>query len=159
MTLSAPLRIIVGADEAGYELKQAVKAFFDADYRVAQVIDIGVDSAADPTAYPSIGIEAGNRIAAGQADRALLVCGTGIGVAIAANKVPGIRATVAHDAFSVERSVLSNDAQVLTFGGRVISAHLARKLADEWLRHEFDPTSASAAKVAEITDYEAATPS
>lgn len=156
MKLSGPLRIVVGADEAGYELKEAVKAFLEDDDRVKEVVDIGVDSAQDTTPYPSIGFEAGRRIADGQADRALLVCGTGIGVAIAANKVPGIRATVAHDAFSVERSVLSNNAQVLTFGGRVITAHLARKLTDEWLRHEFDPDSASAAKVAEITDHESA---
>jgi len=148
------LRIVVGADEAGYELKETVKAFLEADDRVAEVIDIGVHSAQDHTPYPSVGIEAGTRVAAGEADRALLVCGTGIGVAIAANKVPGIRATVAHDAYSVERSVLSNDAQVLAFGGRVIAPQLAVKLADEWLRHTFDASSPSAAKVQAITDHE-----
>ena len=72
-------------------------------------------------------------MAAGDADRALLVCGTGLGVAISANKVPGIRAVTAHDSFSVERSVLSNNAQVLTFGQRVIGLELARRLAREWL--------------------------
>jgi ribose 5-phosphate isomerase B len=154
MGLSAPLRIIVGADGAGYDLKEAVKAFLAGDDRVKEVVDIGVDGTDDTTAYPSVGFEAGRRIAAGDADRALLVCGTGIGVAIAANKVEGIRATVAHDPFSVERSVLSNNAQVLTFGGRIIAPQLAVKLADEWLRHEFDPTSASAAKVQDITDFE-----
>lgn len=148
------LRIVVGADEAGYALKETVKAFLEADDRVSEVIDIGVHAADDHTPYPSVGIEAGTRIAAGEADRALLVCGTGIGVAIAANKVPGIRATVAHDAYSVERSVLSNDAQVLAFGGRVIAPQLALKLADEWLRHTFDTGSASAAKVQAITDHE-----
>ena len=154
MTLSAPLRIVVGADEAGYDLKEAVKAFLEGDDRVKEVVDIGVHAAADTTPYPSIGFEAGRRIAAGDADRALLVCGTGIGVAIAANKVEGIRATVAHDPFSVERAVLSNNAQVLTFGGRIIAEQLALKLTEEWLRHEFDPTSASASKVQEITEFE-----
>ena len=87
-------------------------------------------------------------IAQGKADRALLVCGTGLGVAIAANKVPGIRAVTAHDSFSVERSVLSNNAQVLTFGERVVGLELARRLAREWLTYRFDETSASAEKVA-----------
>ena len=81
------------------------------------------------SSYPSVAIAAGKKIAAGEADRAILVCGTGIGVAIAANKVPGIRATVAHDSFSVERSILSNDCQVLTLGQRVIGLQLARRLA------------------------------
>ena len=85
------------------------------------------------SSYPSVAIEAGKRISAGEADRAILVCGTGIGVAIAANKVPGIRATVAHDSFSVERSILSNDCQVLTLGQRMIGIQLARRLAREWL--------------------------
>ena len=93
-------------------------------------------------------------IANGQADRALLVCGTGLGVAISANKVPGIRAVTAHDSFSVERSVLSNDAQVLCFGQRVVGIELARRLAKEWLGYVFDPESSSASKVAAIGEYE-----
>ncbi len=90
----------------------------------------------------------------GEADRALLICGTGLGVAIAANKVPGIRAVTAHDSYSVERGVLSNDAQVLTMGQRVIGIELARRLVREWLTYRFDPTSASAEKVAVIGEYE-----
>ena len=93
-------------------------------------------------------------IAEGKADRALLVCGTGLGVAISANKVAGIRAVTAHDSFSVERSILSNDAQVLCFGQRVVGIELARRLAKEWLGYAFDPKSASAAKVAAIGEYE-----
>ncbi len=71
-----------------------------------------------------------------------------------ANKVPGIRATVAHDSYSVERSVLSNDCQVLTLGARVVGLELAKRLVDEWLDYEFDPDSASAAKVAVISEFE-----
>ena len=74
--------------------------------------------------------------------------------AIAANKVSGIRAVTAHDSFSVERSVLSNNAQVLTFGQRVVGLELARRLAREWLGYEFDESSASAEKVAEMISYE-----
>jgi ribose 5-phosphate isomerase B len=87
-------------------------------------------------------------------DRAILFCGTGIGVAIAANKVAGIRAATAHSSFSVERSVLSNDCQVLTMGQRVVGVELARRLAREWLGYTFDPTSASADKVKVLTDFE-----
>ena len=90
----------------------------------------------------------------GRADRAILFCGTGIGVAIAANKVDGIRAATAHDSFSVERSVLSNDCQVLTMGQRVVGVELARRLAREWLGYTFDPSSASASKVKVLTDFE-----
>jgi ribose 5-phosphate isomerase B len=91
-------------------------------------------------------------IAAGRADRALLVCGTGLGVAISANKVPGVRAVTAHDSYSVERAILSNDAQVLCFGQRVIGLEVARRLLREWLGYRFDPASPSAAKVAAIVE-------
>ena len=80
-------------------------------------------------------------------------------MAIAANKVPGIRAVTAHDSYSVERSVLSNNAQVLTMGQRVIGLELARRLAREWLTYPFDETSSSAAKVTLIKDYEGVTSS
>ncbi len=93
---------------------------------------------------------AATRVVEGEADRALLVCGTGLGVAIAANKVRGIRAVTAHDSYSVERSVLSNDAQVLAMGARVVGIELAKKLVSEWLDLRFDPSSPSARKVALI---------
>jgi ribose 5-phosphate isomerase B len=113
-----------------------------------------VPDASDDTAYPHVGLNVAEAVSRGEAQRGLLVCGTGIGMAITANKVPGIRATVAHDSYSVERSVLSNNCQVLTLGARVIGLELARRLVNEWLDYEFDPDSASAAKVAVITDYE-----
>lgn len=116
-------------------------------------IVVGAD-ATDDTDYPDVAVAAARKVAAGEADRALLVCGTGLGVAIAANKVPGIRAVTAHDSYSGERSVLSNNAQVLTFGQRVIGLELARRLAKEWLSYEFDETSRSAEKVAAISAYE-----
>ncbi|MEZ2389339.1 ribose-5-phosphate isomerase [bacterium RCC_150] len=153
MTSSGGWRIVVGNDEAGVEYKQALKEFLEADPRVASVTDVGV-GANDSTAYPHVAVEAARKVADGQADRALLICGTGLGVAIAANKVPGIRAVTAHDSYSVERSVLSNNAQVLTMGQRVIGLELAKKLVGEWLGHRFDETSASAAKVDAICSYE-----
>jgi len=151
------LRVVVGSDDAGYEYKEALKGDLRADDRVVEVTDIGVGSD-ENTAYPHVAVAAARLVAEGKADRALLVCGTGLGVAISANKVPGIRAVTAHDSFSVERSVLSNNAQVLCFGQRVIGLELARRLAREWLSYEFDPESPSASKVEAIDKYEPAAP-
>ncbi len=151
---AAGLRLVVGSDDAGFDYKEILKDDLENDSRVASVVDVGV-SADGHTAYPHVAVEAARLVAEGKADRALLVCGTGLGVAIAANKVHGIRAVTAHDSFSVERSVLSNDAQVLCFGQRVIGIELARRLAREWLGYTFDPESPSAAKVQAIEEYEA----
>jgi ribose 5-phosphate isomerase B len=147
------LRIAIGSDDAGLRYKDVLAADLKADDRVAEVIDVGV-SADEDTHYPHVAVSAARLISEGKADRALLVCGTGLGVAISANKVEGIRAVTAHDGYSVERAVLSNDAQVLCFGERVVGLELARKLAKEWLGYRFDPQSASAEKVAAITEYE-----
>jgi ribose 5-phosphate isomerase B len=149
------LRIVVGSDDAGYEYKEALKGDLRADDRVSEVTDVGVGTD-ENTAYPHIAVAAARLVAEGKADRALLVCGTGLGVAISANKVPGIRAVTAHDSFSVERSVLSNNAQVLCFGQRVIGLELARRLAQDWLKYQFDPESPSATKVEAIERYESA---
>ena len=151
------LTVVVGADIAGVSYKEALKYDLETDPRVDQVIDVGVAPGQDVD-YPHVAVEAARKVAAGEADRALLVCGTGMGMAIAANKVPGVRASVAHDSFSVERLVLSNNAQVLTLGERVIGLQLARRLAKEWLGYTFDPESSSAPKVAAIYSYESPTP-
>lgn len=148
-------RIVVGSDDAGFDYKEALKRDLQDSELVASVVDVGVDADGD-TPYPTVALRAAEMVAAGEADRALLVCGTGLGVAIAANKVPGVRAVTAHDSYSVERSVLSNDAQVLTFGQRVVGLELARRLAREWLTYRFDPSSASADKVRVLTDFESA---
>ncbi|MEZ3158636.1 ribose-5-phosphate isomerase [Microbacterium sp. BWR-S6Y] len=153
MTALDPLRLVIGCDDAGYDYKEALKADLAASDLVVDVVDVGVD-ADGHTAYPHIAVDAARMVADGRADRALLICGTGLGVAIAANKVPGIRAVTAHDPFSVERAVLSNDAQVLCMGQRVIGLELARRLVREWLTYRFDPASASAEKVAAICGYE-----
>jgi len=152
------IRLILGADEAGVDYKDRIAEDLRNDPRVSEIIDIGVNRSDAPeqftTPYPYVGIAAGEMIKDGLADRAILFCGTGIGVAIAANKVDGIRAATAHDSFSVERSVLSNDCQVLTMGQRVVGVELARRLAREWLGYTFDPSSASAGKVKVLTDFE-----
>jgi ribose 5-phosphate isomerase B len=146
-------RIVVGSDDAGFQYKEILKKDLEASELVASVADVGVD-ADGHTNYPTIATTAAEMVARGEADRALLICGTGLGVAIAANKVTGIRAVTAHDSYSVERGVLSNNAQVLCMGQRVVGIELARRNVREWLTYVFDETSASNAKVQEICSYE-----
>ncbi|QBI54051.1 ribose-5-phosphate isomerase [Streptomonospora litoralis] len=148
------MRIAVAADSAGVALKDELRELLRTDTRITEVSDLGVPDAADDRAYPLLGIAAAEEVAAGRADRAVLVCGTGIGMCISANKVAGVRATVAHDSYSAERSIKSNDCQVLTMGARVIGPELAKRIVAEWIGHAFDPASASAAKVARISEYE-----
>jgi ribose 5-phosphate isomerase B len=146
-------RIVVAGDSAGVGYKEAIKAQLEADPRVDEVIDVGITPGEDID-YPHVAVAGARVIQEGRADRGIFVCGTGMGTAIAANKVPGIRASTAHDSFSVERLVLSNNAQVLTLGERVIGKQLALRLAKEFLDYTFDPESASAAKVDAIRSYE-----
>lgn len=153
--MSSALRVVVGSDDAGYQYKEALKADLLADERVAEVVDVG-HGPDDRTAYPHVAAAAAGLIAEGRADRGLLICGTGLGMAITANKVPGVRAVTAHDSYSVERSVLSNDAQILCMGQRVVGLELARRLTGEWLSYAFDPSSASASKVEAIRQYDTA---
>ncbi len=147
-------KIVIGADDAGYEYKEILRVLLEADPRVASVVDVGV-GVDGHTPYPRVASEAARMVADGRMDRALLVCGTGLGMAIAANKVRGVRAVTAHDAYSVARSVLSNNAQVLTLGARVIGPELAKTLVDEWLGLAFDPRSPSSAKVELIEQMDA----
>jgi len=151
--MAPKLRLVIGSDDAGFDYKEILKKDLLEDPRVETVLDVGVGPDGH-TAYPHVAVEAARLVAAGTVDRAILMCGTGLGVAISANKVSGIRAVTAHDSYSVERSVLSNDAQVLCMGQRVIGIELARRLAHEWLGYRFDPTTPSAEKVRAITEYE-----
>lgn len=146
-------RLVIGSDDAGYDYKEAIKKDLEANELVVSVVDVGVD-ASGGTNYPTVATAAAEMIARGDADRAILFCGTGLGVAISANKVRGIRAVTAHDSYSVERSILSNDAQVLCMGQRVVGLEVARRNVREWLSYEFDPASASHDKVQEIRAYE-----
>jgi ribose 5-phosphate isomerase B len=147
------LVIAIGCDEAGIEYRDRIKEQLEKDVRVAKVIDVGVGSDTSIN-YPSVAITAAELVQSAQADRAILICGTGLGMAISANKVKGIRAVTAHDSYSVERSILSNDAQILCMGQRVIGLELAKRLVNEWLGYQFDTKSQSAEKVAEIIAFE-----
>jgi ribose 5-phosphate isomerase B len=120
------------------------------------VENMGCDSADDPTNYPSVAKRVCERIIASNYEkRGILICGTGIGMAMTANKFKGIRAAVCHDNFSAERSILSNNGNVLCMGERVIGHELAKKITSEWITLEFKDGS-STPKVQEIMDIESA---
>jgi ribose 5-phosphate isomerase B len=144
-------RVALGCDEAAYEMKQAMIEHVRSLGH--EVEDFGTHDA-QPVLYPDVAIKVAEAIAAGHYDRGILMCGTGIGVAISANKVPGIRAAQAHDTYSAERARKSNDAQIVTMGARVIGIELAKTIAESFLSSEFEPGGRSQPKVDRIEAYE-----
>lgn len=129
------MRIVIGSDHFGFPLKEDLKGYLE--QLGHQVEDAGCTSADQPVDYPDIAEAVAVRIARGDFSRGVLICGTGIGMAIAANKVPGVRAACCHDPYSAERARKSNDAQILTMGSQVIAPTLGRTLLDHWLAAEF----------------------
>ena len=144
------MRIVIAAPSNGTELKNALKARLQTDPRVSRLTDL---STPDGT-YPQLSFAAAQEVAAGRADRAILICGTGVGTAIAANKVRGIRAATAHALVTVRGSVENYDAQVLCMGQNVIAAPAAWALVDIWLDLRHDTSSGYAPKVGEIDAFE-----
>lgn len=144
------MKIALGCDEAAYELKETIKKFLLEQHH--EVEDFGTFDA-KPVPYPDVAFAVAEKVADGKFGRAILMCGTGIGMAICANKVPGVRAAQAHDTYSAERARASNDAQVLTMGARVVGPELAKAIVKAWLGSEFDP-SHSGPKVERIRQYE-----
>ena len=141
------MKIAIGCDEAAWDMKQAIGA--ELRRQGHEVIDHGTHDGA-PVLYPDIAVAVAEGVARGEAERGLLFCGTGIGMAISANKVPGIRAAQTHDTCSAERAAKSNDAHIITLGARVVGTELAKTIANAWLASEFDPAGPSAANVAAI---------
>jgi ribose 5-phosphate isomerase B len=138
--------IVVGSDHFGLPLKDALR-----DYMRAQgytVDDLGVNETT-PVDYPDIAVQLSEHVARGEYDRGVLVCGTGAGMAIAANKVPGVRAVAVTDPYLAERARASNNAQIITFGSQVTTIEVAKKLIDIWLASEFQG-GRSAPKVAKL---------
>lgn len=144
------MKIAVGCDEAAFEMKQIIKKLLVEEGH--EVIDFGTYNECS-VLYPDIAVSVAQSIAKGENERGILMCGTGIGMAISANKVPGIRAAVCHDPFSTERSRKSNDAQIMTMGARVIGIELAKYLVSLWLECEFSG-GGSTPKVEAIKAYE-----
>ena len=140
-------KIAFGADNFGYPLKETVKAHLVGLGH--EVVDYGVFDTA-PADYPDVAVVVARDVAAGVMPQAILVCGTGIGMAITANKVRGVRAASVNDPYSAERARKSNNAQVLCLGALVVGPRVATMLVDIWLAAEFQGGS-SARKVAKIS--------
>ena len=148
------MRIAIGNDEAGFGLKGVIVKHLHE--RGIEVEDFGTASAeATPGIdYPDVAREVADAVAQGREDRAILICGTGIGMAITANKVPGVRAAQAHDTYSAERARKSNDAQILALGARVIGPELAKSVVDAFLASDF-AGGASTGKVEKMNAVDA----
>ena len=144
------MKIAIGCDEAAYQLKELIKGYL-LELR-HEVEDFGAHDER-PVPYPDVAFRVAEAVAAGRFPRAILMCGTGIGMAICANKVPGVRAAQAHDTYSAERARKSNDAQVVTLGARVVGPELAKSIVKAWLDSEFEPAR-SGPKVEKIKAYE-----
>ncbi|MEW9674913.1 ribose 5-phosphate isomerase B [Lentibacillus sp. L22] len=123
--------IAVGSDHNGYELKEGIKKFIEENTE-HEVVDYGCHSC-EAVDYPDVAFEVSKAISEGKLDRGILICGTGIGVCIAANKYPGIRAALAHDTYSAERAQLSNNAQILTMGAQIIGLEVGKKIVEAYL--------------------------
>ena len=140
------MKIAMGADHFGYPLKEALRDHLQGLGH--EVVDFGVHDTR-PVDYPDVAIEVAHAVAGGSFERAILVCGTGIGMAITANKVAGVRAASVADPYSAERARKSNNAQVLCLGSRVVAPDVATIIVDHWLASEFQGGD-SARKVAKI---------
>jgi ribose 5-phosphate isomerase B len=135
------MKIALGADSAGKPLIDVIEA------HLKQKAEHAVTNLSEAGFYADLSGKVALAVKDGDYDRAILCCGTGIGVCIAANKVPGIRAALTHDTYSAERAAKSNNAQIITMGARVIGPELAKAIVDTWLKSEFDPKGPSAANV------------
>lgn len=146
------MKLAIGCDEAGYGLKQIIIEFLQ--NREIELTDFGCYDET-PVLYPEVGHDVARAVAEGKFERGILICGTGIGMSITANKIPGIRAAVCHDSFSANRSRSSNNAQILCLGARVIGPELAKDLVNIWLAHDFKggASTAKVDKIKEIEDY------
>jgi RpiB/LacA/LacB family sugar-phosphate isomerase len=143
------MKIALGADSAGKPLIDVIEAHLKAagKHDVTNMSKSGF--------YADLSAEVAHAVMDGKADRAILCCGTGIGVCISANKIPGIRAALTHDTYSAERAAKSNNAQIITMGARVIGPELAKAIVDSWLASDFDPKGSSASNVEAINKLDA----
>jgi ribose 5-phosphate isomerase B len=143
--------IAIGADDAAYAFRDAIASYL-AEQGIT-VVDYSSDKRPDANYYPDVAHEVAMAVKQGEHDRGILICGTGIGMSIVANKVPGVRAAQCHDTFSAERARKSNNAQIVTLGARVIGPELGKKIIQAWLEAEYEG-GGSAAKVERIDYYQ-----
>lgn len=148
------MKIILASDHGGIHLRKEIASLLEE--KKMEFVDISTDVNGSVD-YPDYGIPAAERVASGEFDKGILICGTGIGMAISANKVPGIRAALVHDVFSAKATRQHNDSNMLTMGERVIGPGLAREIVGTWLGTDFE-AGRHAERVGKISDYESSNP-
>ncbi len=134
------MKIAIAADHGGYELKEKIKEHLEsiyANYKDVEILDIGTDSDASVD-YPMYGKKCAEKVASGQAQKGIVICGTGIGISIAANKVKGIRCALCTNEKMAEMSRKHNDANMLALGGRITDKDTALRIVDVWLKTNFE---------------------
>ena len=145
------MRIVIGADHAGFDLKQIIAAYLR--HLGYEVIDKGTDSD-DPVDYPDFAEAVGKVLVDGQAERGVLICGSGVGASVSANKIPGIRAGLCHNTYSARQGVEHDDMNVLVLGARVVGIELARELVDHFLKARFNGEERHRRRVEKIKELE-----
>lgn len=145
------MKLAIAGDSAGNRLAHVLAEYLKDRHEVSEV---SKPTDGSDEFYANLSARVAADVLAGKYDRAILVCGTGIGVSISANKVPGIRAALCHDTYSAERAALSNNAQIITMGSRVIGSEVAKSIADAYLAQTFDENGRSASNVAAINELD-----
>lgn len=151
MPKSFPLRIALGGDHAGFPLKQAVAEHLEP--LITKLIDCGTHNT-DSCDYPDFAIAVAREMIEGNADRGIVVCGSGVGVSVAANKIPGIRAAICHDTYSAHQGVEHDDMNVLCIGGRIIGSSLAFEIIEAFLGARYEPQERHARRLDKVLEIE-----
>jgi ribose 5-phosphate isomerase B len=148
------MKIAIGSDEVAVDLKTAIRSFLDRQDAVpVEVIEYEA-AGEEPVDAPDVALLVAEAVAAGDADRGILLCGSGVGMTITANKVPGVRAAQCHDVYTAQHARNSNDAQILVMGSRVVGEELAVQIVGAWLKEDFESNPRRASKMAKIDAVE-----
>jgi len=145
------MRIVIASDHGGFELKEQLIPFIEGLGHSVENFGCYDTASVD---YSDYGIKVGEAVAKGDFDRGIVICGTGIGISIAANKVKGAYAALVNNVYQAQRAALSNNANIITMGAQVTGIEVAKMMVDEYLGNTFDPQSRSMPKVARITEYD-----
>lgn len=146
------MKIVIGADHAGYDMKQSAVEYLK--QRGHDVTDVGTHEPGKPDDYPDFAALVAKQMQSGQADRGILICGSGVGVSVAANKFKGIRAAVCHDHYSAQQGVEHDDMNVLVLGSRVIGPNVALDLMDGYLAAKFSGEPRHVRRLAKVKAFE-----
>lgn len=141
--------IALGCDHGGYELKQHIIKYLEKKKITYKDYGCYDEGAVD---YPDVAKKVGEAVVSGGAEKGILICGTGIGISIAANKMKGVRCALCHDCFSAQATRLHNDSNILAMGGRIVGSELAVKIVDTWLSTEFSDDERHKRRIAKIED-------